>query len=551
MNVDFHKIKDSLRLPSPPSVLARLLKMLAEDRSSAAQLAEIILEDPGLTARILRQANSPYYGFGNKIVTVSHAIALLGCQNIRILCASEAFLAIFPRSQTKFQKLFTDYCRHSVLTALLAKILGERLEDEADAEKYFIAGLLHDIGKPVLWYNFPEQADLYLEMLDRGAADCEIERLVYGIDHAEVGSWVVEEWGLDTVFAKAVAHHHDLWTPARPGEAAAVAVFSPAKLVGLANLLAGCLDNGGREPISDKAGEVFFQRYLPGLEWSDILAAIIREATAFGLEISLVSPSGSPVEDENEEDKAYEDLMRQALNLFRAYDVFLENFKISDVFAGIRQGLSGLAGVKAVQLLLYRQQDEILKIQDATDENNSSYQLKSVEVEALQGAENLFFYFSLRDTDGAGGFPGTRFTRFAQSPEADDKGVFLPVFRKQTLLGGFLLHLSAEAFADSGVFQEIVFGYAVQMALAIRFYRLGRQLQTALDGAQNTGASAIVLAQAMANPLARLRENVYMLEQEGRNGGFARTGYRHIYCQKMRRALDEIASLTARFGADL
>jgi HD-like signal output (HDOD) protein len=114
-----HSSQD-LRLPSPPTVLSRLLTMLAEDRSSAVELAEVILEDPGLTTRILRVANSPFYNFSNKIETVSHAIALLGCQSIRILCASESFMAIFPRRKGNFTALFQNYCQHCLTTSVLA-----------------------------------------------------------------------------------------------------------------------------------------------------------------------------------------------------------------------------------------------------------------------------------------------------------------------------------------------------------------------------------------------------------------------------------------------
>ncbi len=117
----------------------------------------MILEDPGLTARVLRVANSPFYNFSNKIETVSHAIALLSCRTIRILCASESFLAIFPRRRGHFAARFQDYCRHSLTTALLAKIIAEELNLPIDSEKVFIAGLLHDIGKPVLWYNFLQE----------------------------------------------------------------------------------------------------------------------------------------------------------------------------------------------------------------------------------------------------------------------------------------------------------------------------------------------------------------------------------------------------------
>ena len=137
----------SLRLPSPPTVLSRLLTMLAEDRSSAAELAAVILEDPGLTARILRVANSSFYNFSNKIETVNHAIALLGCQTIRILSASESFLAIFPRRKGSFISLFKNYCQHSLATALLAKILAEEMAVWLKAQDVAATVTHRDIGR--------------------------------------------------------------------------------------------------------------------------------------------------------------------------------------------------------------------------------------------------------------------------------------------------------------------------------------------------------------------------------------------------------------------
>ncbi|RLB66369.1 MAG: hypothetical protein DRH03_12295 [Deltaproteobacteria bacterium] len=227
----------SLRLPSPPTVLSRLLTMLAEDRSSASELAEVTLEDPGLTARILRVANSSFYNFSNKIETVSHAIALLGCQSIRILCASESFLAIFPRRKGSFTHLFKKYCKHSLITALLAKILAEELGVGIDSEKVFIAGLLHDIGKPVLWYNFLDKASLYHDLRSRDLSEREAERLAYGVDHAEAGAWVAGEWGLDSEFSKTMAYHHENRACCNGTAAQTLSDHTMVELIGLANIL--------------------------------------------------------------------------------------------------------------------------------------------------------------------------------------------------------------------------------------------------------------------------------------------------------------------------
>lgn len=282
----------SLRLPSPSTVLSRLLKMLAEDRSSVFELAEVILEDPGLTARILRVANSPFYNFSNKIVTVSHAIALLGCQSIRILCAGESFMAIFPHRKGSFTTLYQNYCQHSLATALLAKILAEEMAFEIDSEKVFIAGLLHDIGKPVLWYNFLDQASVYHDLRSRGFPEREAESLAYGVDHTEAGAWVAGEWGLDSEFAKAMAHHHETRTGGCGSAVTTHFDHSLSELVGFANILSKCLESkAGKLTFGDVVEKITLPG-LSGLDWQRFVSLFVEQAPLYGL-VQVSRPSSA------------------------------------------------------------------------------------------------------------------------------------------------------------------------------------------------------------------------------------------------------------------
>ncbi|MBN2706454.1 MAG: HDOD domain-containing protein [Deltaproteobacteria bacterium] len=551
-----------LSLPSPPVVLSQLLKMLAEDRSSATELAEVVLKDPGLTARVLRIANSPFYSFSNKIVTVSHAIALLGFRTIRIICAGESFLAIFPARLKGVSRLFHNYCRHSLLVALLARNLAESLAPELDSEKVFIAGLLHDMGKPVLWYNFPEQAAIYNDLRRRDFSESEAEQLAYGIDHATVGAWVAGEWGLDSELAKTMAHHHEVQSASMLDAPPVPAEYSLLKIVGLANILARCLqvEDGGRPPAAAVV-DLFVRRNLPGLDWPKLFARLSEEAGLYEIDLSPVGVEDngvaaarssesfpeSKVGKEAEADGG-EELLRRSLTLFNAYNSFLDNFNLNDIFAGSLVGLRSLPGVVSVWLMLYRPREEALVIQSAAGACGAktaghSFVLEKSEVESLRSVERLLFP---RAQAGLRPAPETALEKRLAGFFLDrvrERGLFLPVFSENRLLGGFCLGLDNGFNEDDVLLSEMLSGYAVQLVLALRFYKLSRKLQLR---DRPSPISPLMLAYALKTPLAVLQENIYLLEQEGRNAGFARTGYRQIYCQKMRRALEDIAAVMAR-----
>ncbi|MEA1921217.1 MAG: HDOD domain-containing protein [Pseudomonadota bacterium] len=558
----------SMRLPSPPMVLSRLLKMLAEDRSSADELAEVILEDPGLTTRILRIANSPFYNFSNKIVTVSHAIALLGCQSIRILCASESFLAIFPRRKGSFTSLFQNYCQHSLATALLAKILAEEMAVDIDSEKVFIAGLLHDIGKPVLWYNFLDKAPVYHDLRSRDLSEMDAERLAYGVDHTEAGAWVAGEWGLDSELAKVMARHHESRAYNSGNTAANLSGYSLAELVGLADILSRCLEFKDGEPTFGDAAESFTLQRLAGLDWQRVVSIFVEQAPVYGLEQvsgqSLVDRKphastdckieGKVVDADTEAD--YEELLQRSLTLFKAYNSFLENFKLNDIFAGIIENLRNLSGVAAASIMLYKSREQTLTVRTATGEDSSErlgrrLLLVAGDLEKLQQQDELLLSFNNNQQPKDKVADNTLEHKLAflfLSHEKSEQGVFLPVFSERRLVGAFCLKLNDEGGEDNLIFKELLFGHAVQLALAIRFYHLSHKLQVLREnGGSSSSSSSLVMGHALKAPLATLRENIYMLNQEGRNAGFARSGYRHIYCQKMDRALSEINAIISRY----
>ncbi|MCK5681610.1 HDOD domain-containing protein, partial [bacterium] len=495
-----------------------------------------------------------------KIETVSHAIALLGCQSIRILCASESFMAIFPRRKGNFAALFQSYCQHSLTTALLAKILAEEMAVQVESEKVFIAGLLHDIGKPVLWYNFLDQSTIYHDLRARNLSELEAERLSYGVDHAEVGAWVAGEWGLDSELAKAMAHHHESQYCSTDSVAKELSEYSLEELVGLANILAKCLELKDGKLVFQDAAERFARHRLQGLDWLGVVSLFADQAPLYGLELPPVLESNGRCVDSaelgkvvSEPDFAYDNLLDRSLTLFKAYSSFLDNFKLTDIFAGIRENLASLDGVKAVYIMLYKSREQSLTIQTASGEGTSAkvgqrILLEADEFDGLREAKDLLRSFNTHKQVSGDSFDRKLKTLFLHSQKSE-QGIFLPVYNDRRLIGAFCLKLEEESSADDPIFRELLFGHAVQLALAVRFYHLTQKLKTlASNNATAANSSSLVMGHALKAPLATLRENIYMLDQEGRNAGFARSGYRHVYCQKMKRALEDVNVLISRYA---
>jgi len=253
----------------------------------------------------------------------------------------------------------------------------------------------------------------------------------------------------------------------------------------------------------------------------------------------------------NDSEADYDELMKRSLSLFKAYSSFLDNFKLTDVFAGILENLDNISGVTNVYIMLYKSREQSLTVRNAVGEGASvrygqRLLLDACDLELMQQQDDLLCSF---DNHQQGDYENSLHRKLAAlflSSQNSEQGVFLPVYSERRLIGAFCLRLETEGSEDEPIFRELLFGHAVQLALAVRFYHLSQKIQSL--GAGEAGASsALVLGHALKSPLAVLRENIYMLDQEGRNAGFSRTGYSHIYCQKIKRSLEEVNAVISRY----
>ena len=192
-------------LPPLPSVVLELVESLGHEELSATQYAAKISRDQALAAKILRLANSSFYGRGRQVRSMAEAITLLGLRTVRG-AVTTAGLACSFRSHPGFDQI--SFWRHSLGSALCAQALAAEMRRD-DADVAFTVGLLHDIGRLALANAFaPAYAEVEQWRHDRDCNIGDAEYAVLGIDHAEIGGLIARQWNFAPAIVDAISQHH-------------------------------------------------------------------------------------------------------------------------------------------------------------------------------------------------------------------------------------------------------------------------------------------------------------------------------------------------------
>ena len=200
-------IKD---LPTFPTTALEVMRLASDSDSSAAELAKIISKDPPLATKILRVANSPYYGFAKKISTIEWAIVALGFESLRETILSLTLIDLFRGSAMKnFDP--RKFWKHSIDTASAGRSLAREIRYRIPGEAY-AAGLLHDIGTLVLYRYFQEDFEEINRLVsEESMQPSQAELVVTGTTHGEIGAWLASKWSFPGYLVEAIQFHH---TPA-------------------------------------------------------------------------------------------------------------------------------------------------------------------------------------------------------------------------------------------------------------------------------------------------------------------------------------------------
>jgi len=202
------KMEQFSELPSMPQIISRVREISEDPKSSAADLANIVLSDHSLTTRILRIANSAFYGqYSGKVSTITQAIVLMGFNSVRNTVMGIAVYDSFAKLEKQAEFNLTTFWTKSLGCGVVAKCLAGRLRYKS-SEEAFIAGFMHDIGQPVICMIFADEVPKIGHLVSRTDDPVRHEREKLGIDHQEVGEWLGKKWNLPPVLLKPMRHHH-------------------------------------------------------------------------------------------------------------------------------------------------------------------------------------------------------------------------------------------------------------------------------------------------------------------------------------------------------
>ena len=198
------------RMPSLSTTVVKVLETCNDPQASANDLKRVISLDPVLTGRVLKLINSAYFALGRPITSLTRAIIMLGVNSVKNLALSFAILKNM-KSSGSFHAFTTDeFWLHCLGVGVIAKLLAAaKALSPAKQEEYFVAGLLHDLGKLPLNKQFPEEYFKVCQSSDKERDPFHLsEDKLLGIDHCKVGAMIAQKWRLGVSLVETLTHHH-------------------------------------------------------------------------------------------------------------------------------------------------------------------------------------------------------------------------------------------------------------------------------------------------------------------------------------------------------
>ena len=262
-------IRSSVKIASLPLIFEKINAAIEDPESSFSDIAKIISGDPSLSVRLLKLANSSFFGLPFKIETITHAITVIGMAQLRDLVLATTIVSQFKGVSSKIN--MQSFWHHSVAVGLAARIIAV-YRRESNAERYYVLGMLHDLGHLVMYMNIPDEANKIRTQYETGNRLLhQIERELMGFDHADIGGALLRVWGLSSRMEEAVSYHHN------PSQADRYVL--EASIIHIADFIAHGLElgNSGEKlvpPLDARAWELL---QLPTSLLSSIISQINRQ----------------------------------------------------------------------------------------------------------------------------------------------------------------------------------------------------------------------------------------------------------------------------------
>jgi signal transduction histidine kinase/HD-like signal output (HDOD) protein len=349
----FDRISTFKNLPTLPHILLEFIATCNRPDSTHKDLSQIINKDSSLTAKVMRMVNSAYYGLPSRVTSMEHALLLLGTDAVKNIAISASVFQAFAKTRGDAVFSLKRFWRHSLTCATIAKLLAKKISYSSPDEA-FLSGLLHDIGKLVLWVNFSKE---YADMLASSNTESDLllaGEMRLGATHCEVAAWMIGQWNLQSFMADAVLYHHE---PVHR----VLDAFPLVKIVFVANALS-------REPLGENdlrfktAQEIFG---FPRAEVEAVVSQAEQEVTeiARSLGIDIASAETLPPtvsETDREKEKDLVSTVRDISLLQGTLQNLLEANGQNAILKVVKQGLQVLFDIHRVIFLIHDPEKDAL-----------------------------------------------------------------------------------------------------------------------------------------------------------------------------------------------
>ncbi len=197
-----------IKLPEIPSLVLELNGILSDPLSTADELAQVVSKSPSLTAALLKIVNSSYYSVKSRIDTISRAVTMIGTREINSLALVICTVSVFKGIPKNFLDMHS-FLKHSFTCGLISRIIAAS-RDIRQTEQLFISGLLHDIGRVIIFTRYPEQAEsVFRQCISTKDLLYNKENKYLGCIHSDVAGYLLHKWNFPSIIVDSVSHHHN------------------------------------------------------------------------------------------------------------------------------------------------------------------------------------------------------------------------------------------------------------------------------------------------------------------------------------------------------
>lgn len=196
-------------LPPIPQVVMTIKDIMAKPNCSAKHIADLVSQDQALTSKVLKLANSPYYGVLKPINNIQQGVAFLGFNTLHNLVLAGSLHRMYEKDLKGYRMMKGQMWEHSVYAAFGAEMIAQKIGKKSLIEVAFTAGLIHDVGKLVMGTYIGEVFESVVQMVEqKNVSFLEAEKSMLGFDHAEIGGEVARKWRFPLDLVSAIRYHH-------------------------------------------------------------------------------------------------------------------------------------------------------------------------------------------------------------------------------------------------------------------------------------------------------------------------------------------------------